>query len=193
MALYMHRQASKSESGVSFFVVVENITNEPVSKQKQWMHPYRVLLIIASCRCVCRANQPPPSPHVGQTTYNESCSRVSEATYEQRAKVDKNASDVVFDGSYRCLRTALKKHSFYRSSIHLIGSTRTRRKSVLSHHRYHYHIDSVIARRIIVFFSFSIDWLLRPAKLSRPVEAPKPMRNKETNYKGKLPERRWGT
>lgn len=46
---------------------------------------------------------PPPSPHVGQTTYNESCSRVSEATYEQRAKVDKNASDVVFDGSYRCV------------------------------------------------------------------------------------------
>lgn len=36
-----------------------------------------------------------------QTTYGESCSKVKEAIYEPRKKVNKNASDEVFDGGYR--------------------------------------------------------------------------------------------
>ena len=47
------------------------------------------------------ANHSFVTPRSKQTTYTESCSRAREGVYEPRERINKNASDEVFDGGYR--------------------------------------------------------------------------------------------
>lgn len=44
---------------------------------------------------------PPSPPRSNQTTYVESCSRAREGVYEPRERINKTASNEVFDGGYR--------------------------------------------------------------------------------------------
>lgn len=61
----------------------------------------------------------PPLPRSNQTTYSESCSRAREGVYEPRERVNKNASDEVFDGGYRQVPVTRRSLArLTRSSIH---------------------------------------------------------------------------
>lgn len=78
-----------------------------VSLYKQQCHARRFYMWINRCVSIGRVpidsvSPASPRPCIRQTTYTESCGRAREAVYEPRRTVCKNASDEVFDGSYRC-------------------------------------------------------------------------------------------